>query len=403
MTSPKIRFKQFQDEWEEKKIWNNMFIKARIGWQALTKKEYLRTWKYYLITWTDINDESHLIDYKKCYYVSKERFDKDVNIQVKEWDIIITKDWTIWKIALIKWLDKPATLNSHLFVVRDLSWEIYNIFLLQILTSFVFEKFISQTKTWSTLTGLPQKTFVEFTYHAPSFKEQKKIWDFLQLLDTLVTKQQDKLDKLKQIKQWMLQKLFPKKWENLPEIRFSGFNDKWNEKILWEITNRNSLNKSISAAKLKDIERPWGDVYLLSTWNFEWVTTELLAGWELYNEEVIAIPTGWEAKVKYCNGKFINSWNKLAVAKNDSEINLKYLYYVMNYNISEIASNYRWASIKHPDMSAILNISYLFPLKNEQDRITSLLTRIDEKIITESKKLDKLRQIKLSLLQKMFI
>ena len=173
--------------WEQRKLGDQMFIKCRIGWQALTKKEYLETGDYYLITGTDIDEDKHIVDFNCCYYVSKERYEMDDKIQVYEGDIIVTKDGTIGKVAMVTGLDKPATLNSHLFVLRDLSGKLYNRFLLQVLVSHIFGDFVESTKTGSTLTGLPQKTFVEFRFLMPEMDEQMKIAQYLDKLHNLIT------------------------------------------------------------------------------------------------------------------------------------------------------------------------------------------------------------------------
>ena len=169
-----------------------MYIKARIGWQALTKSEYLSSGDYYLITGTDIDENTHTVDLSRCFYVSKERFDMDDKIQVKEGDIIVTKDGTIGKVAMVTGLDKPATLNSHLFVLRDLSRNLDNYFLLTILNSHLFIEFVEATKTGSTLTGLPQKTFVEFKFNIPDIEEQTQISSYFRTLDHLITLHQRK-------------------------------------------------------------------------------------------------------------------------------------------------------------------------------------------------------------------
>ena len=144
------------NEWEQRKLGEQMYIKSRIGWQALTRDEYLETGDYYLITGTDIDENSHTVDLKRCFYVSKERYEMDDKIQVREGDIIVTKDGTIGKVAMVTGLDKPATLNSHLFVLRDLSGNLDNRYLLQMLNSHIFDAFVNSTKTGSTLTGLSQ-------------------------------------------------------------------------------------------------------------------------------------------------------------------------------------------------------------------------------------------------------
>ena len=169
-----------------------MYIKSRIGWQRLTKDEYQTEGDYYLITGTDIDEVTHTIDLNRSYYVSKERYEKDSNIQVIEGDIIVTKDGTIGKVAMVCGLDKPATFNSHLFVLRDLSGKLNNRFLLHILDSPIFEKFVEASKTGSTLTGLPQKTMVEFEFKVPSVEEQKMISCYFDILDHLSTLHQRK-------------------------------------------------------------------------------------------------------------------------------------------------------------------------------------------------------------------
>ena len=205
--TPQIRFAGFTDDWEQRKLGERIYIKSRVGWQALTKNEYMTTGDYYLITGTDI-DPNHTVDLSRSYYVSKERYEMDTNIQLKNGDIIITKDGTIGKVAMISGLDKPATLNSHLFVLRDESGELDNNFFLQLLCSHIFEQFVESVKTGSTLTGLPQKTIVEFKFLYPSLEEQQKIGAYFSQLDNLITLHQRKLETLQKMKKALLQKMF---------------------------------------------------------------------------------------------------------------------------------------------------------------------------------------------------
>ena len=206
--NPKIRFEGFTDDWEQRKVGDQMYMKSRIGWQALTKQEYLSEGDYYLITGTDIDETTHRVDLKRSYYVSKERYEMDSKIQVKEGDIIVTKDGTIGKVAMVTGLDKPATLNSHLFVLRDMSGKLDNHFLLHILNSHMFNHFVKSTKTGSTLTGLPQKTFVEFAFSCPKYEEQKLLSNYFDRLDHLIALHQRKCEKLKALKKFMLQNMF---------------------------------------------------------------------------------------------------------------------------------------------------------------------------------------------------
>ena len=91
-------------------------MNARVGWQALKKDEYMEQGEYMLITGTDFVNGK--VDFSTCVYVSKERYEMDEKIQVKNGDILVTKDGTIGKVAIVEGLDMPATLNAGIFVIR---------------------------------------------------------------------------------------------------------------------------------------------------------------------------------------------------------------------------------------------------------------------------------------------
>ena len=109
-------------------------LKARIGWQGLTRKEYREEGSYKLITGTDFTSDNR-IDFEHCVYVDKERYDQDPYIQIHEDDVLITKDGTLGKIAYIDKLDMPATLNGGIFVVRDKEKRVLQKFLMYYLNS----------------------------------------------------------------------------------------------------------------------------------------------------------------------------------------------------------------------------------------------------------------------------
>ena len=97
-------------DWEATNIDKLCTLKARIGWQGLTTGEYLPQGNYILITGTDFKDG--YIDWQNCCYVSKWRYDQDTNIQIKEGDVLISKDGTIGKVAFLNCIPGPGTLNS---------------------------------------------------------------------------------------------------------------------------------------------------------------------------------------------------------------------------------------------------------------------------------------------------
>lgn len=195
-----------KEGWVEKTLGHSAIIKARIGWQGLTTAEYKNTGDYFLITGTEF--KNGYIDWDKCFYVDATRYNQDKNIQVKEHDVLITKDGTIGKVALIKSLPKKATLNSGVFVLRPIGDSFYPEFFYYLLLSEIFTKFLKQLSAGSTINHLYQKDIVSFKFYTPkTITEQEKIADVLSDIDDEIELLEGRLDKAKKIKQGMMQTL----------------------------------------------------------------------------------------------------------------------------------------------------------------------------------------------------
>lgn len=104
------------EEWKMYSIGKDCSVKARIGWQGLTTSEYLQTGDYGLITSTDLIEGK--VNWNTCVFVSEERYKQDTNIIVKNGDVLVSKDGTIGKVAVVSNLQYPTTLNSGVFVIR---------------------------------------------------------------------------------------------------------------------------------------------------------------------------------------------------------------------------------------------------------------------------------------------
>ena len=149
-------------------------LNARIGWQRLTKAEYMSKGDYLLITGTDFT-ETHEIDYSTCVYVTEERYKQDLKIQLKNGDILITKDGTLGKVAQVKGLEMPATLNGGVFVVRCKDGSLENRFILHYLLSNHFQSVVEQQKTGSTIRHLTQTLFSRLMIPIPPLEIQREI------------------------------------------------------------------------------------------------------------------------------------------------------------------------------------------------------------------------------------
>ncbi|EDS74752.1 restriction endonuclease subunit S [Thomasclavelia spiroformis DSM 1552] len=205
--APKIRFDGFTDDWEQRKLSEIATMHARIGWQNLRTSEFLENGDYMLITGTDFVDGS--INYSTCYFVNKERYEQDKNIQIKNGSILITKDGTLGKVALVQGLSMPATLNAGIFNIEIKNeLEIDNKYLFQYLKAPFLLDYVKKRATGGTIKHLNQNILVNFPVLTPQKLEQTKIGQYFSNLDNLITLHQRKCDELKNMKKFMLQNMF---------------------------------------------------------------------------------------------------------------------------------------------------------------------------------------------------
>ena len=149
-------------------------LHARIGWQRLTKAEYKMSGDYMLVTGTDFTP-SNEVNYKSCVYVSKDRYVQDPKIQIKDGDVLITKDGTLGKVAQVNNLPMPATLNGGVFVVRPKDDSLLPRYIMYFLLSGHFQKVVEQQKTGSTISHLTQALFSRLLLPVPPLEVQREI------------------------------------------------------------------------------------------------------------------------------------------------------------------------------------------------------------------------------------
>lgn len=194
----KSRLDGFTDNWKMVSFDEVITPKARIGWQGLKKDEYLTKGYSYLIGGTDFSNGHIKLD--GINYVSKERYDLDLNIQITKDDVLVTKDGTVGKVAIVQNLNHPATLNSGVFVFRT-KHGLHPKFLYRVLSSSVFETFINALSAGSTIKHLYQKDLKRFEFNMPSsVSEQLAISEILDALDNEISTLKAERDKWKQIR-----------------------------------------------------------------------------------------------------------------------------------------------------------------------------------------------------------
>lgn len=193
-------------EWEEKTLSEIASIHARIGWQNLRKDEFLTDGNYLLITGTDFCNGR--VNFSTCYYVDKERYEQDKNIQVENGTILVTKDGTLGKVALVENLNKPATLNAGVFAIKVIHADTISKFLYHWLAAPMLLEYASKKSTGGTIKHLNQGILVDFPVGVPCIAEQRKIADCLSSLDEVIEKQKATLAAWEELKKGLLQQMF---------------------------------------------------------------------------------------------------------------------------------------------------------------------------------------------------
>lgn len=190
------------DHWSISQVKRTTYIKARVGWKGLTSDEFCIHAFAYLVTGTDFREK--FVRWNECYQIEEGRYEDDPFIQLQEGDLLITKDGTIGKLAIVADLDRPACLNSGIFVMRPLNSYVTP-FMYWVLSSGMFSVFCDLQSSGSTINHLYQKAFEQFAFPTPPLSEQNAIAEFLDRetakIDELVSEQRRLMELLKEKRQ----------------------------------------------------------------------------------------------------------------------------------------------------------------------------------------------------------
>ena len=200
---PKIRFRDFKIPWSFIKLSDLVSIHARIGWHGLKQEEHLVSGEYCLITGTDFADGE--IDFSSIKYISKHRYEQDKNIQINNNDILITKDGSIGKVAIVKNMSKPATLNAGVYRIRVRRKGVEPEYLYQYLSGPFLLDFASKQSSGGTIKHLNQSQIMDFNVPFTIFDEQKKISSLLSKLDMKIKLVKTKMLTLKKYRKGLIQ------------------------------------------------------------------------------------------------------------------------------------------------------------------------------------------------------
>ena len=234
-----------------------------------------------------------------------------------------------------------------------------------------------------------ESDFLKIEIPVPSVEEQRQIGTFLDYLDHLITLHQRKYSMLMNIKKSMLEKMFPRNGAKVPEIRFAGFTDAWEQRKLGELVD------VCSGRDYKHLSE--GDIPVYGTGGYMFSVSEALS----YDKDAIGIGRKGTIDKPYILKAPFWTVDTLFYAIPRERIDLNFVF--------DIFQNINWKkkdeSTGVPSLSktAINEIDVLIPQYDEQQALGQLFYGIDNLITLHQRELERLQNIKKSCLEKMFV
>ena len=253
---------------------------------------------------------------------------------------------------------------------------------------------------------------LEYAIKYPSTAEQLRISNLLDSINSLITLHQRKYEKLLNIKKSMLEKMFPKEGEVVPEIRFKGFTGAWEQRSLGEICVPVQRNDPYSHAPVMMITASSGFIYQSVRYSFDnsgqslQKYTLLKKGELAYNHGASKLrPFGscFALNVKEARIPFV--YHSFAVNDDDPE------FVSLELNGTNVEKQLRKLVSSGARMDGLLNISFddygtvtlPLPSIDEQKKISSFFLKLDSLLTLHQRKLEMLKNVKQAFLEKMFV
>ena len=249
---------------------------------------------------------------------------------------------------------------------------------------------------------------------APKREEQQKIATYFDSLDHLITLQQRKCDEVKSLKKYMLQKMFPQNEQKVPEIRFEGFTEAWEQRKLGDVAEF-SKGSGYSKGDLIESGTPiilYGRLYT----KYETIISDVDTFVEAKDGSVyskggeVIVPASGEtaediARAASVDKSGILLGGDLNVVMPNEDINSAFLAISISNGSSqrELARKAQGKSVVHIHNEEIRNLIVPFPTKTEQNKIENYFADLDHLITLHQQKCEELKKIKKFMLQKMFV
>ena len=282
---------------------------------------------------------------------------------------------------------------------------------------------LGQYSDQSAQPGLAVNKIIQLKTNAPKIDEQMLISSYFKRLDTLITLHQRKCDALQKFKKSMLQKMFPPRLpdgqedgENVPEIRFAGFTDAWEQRKLVDITSKIGSGKTplggndayvqdgiclIRSQNVHDDIVDFSDVaYIDEETDNSMSNSRVITGDILLN--ITGASIGRSAV--YTGSENANVNQHVCIIRPIKNYDSKYIQLNISssYGQKQIELSQAGGGREGLNFQQIGKMTFLFPYIEEQEKIGAYFSQLDRLITLHQRKLETLQKMKKSLLQKMF-
>ena len=413
MNTPKIRFKGFKDDWEQRKLSDCAEFRRGSFPQPYGNKDwYDGKGAMPFVQVADVSSDMKLVNDTK-QKISK--LAQPMSVFAEKGSVLVTLQGSIGRVAITQY---GAFVDRTVLIFDKYKDDIDKKFWAYIIK----EKFEYEAKKapGGTIKTITKEVLANFDLMLPCYAEQSILADYLIKLDHLITLHQRKCDETKQLKKFMLQKMFPKNGEKNPEIRFEGFTDDWEQRKLSELT---TMHARIGWQNLRTSEfLDSGDYMLITGTDFQegvidystchYVEKERYdqdKNIQIKNGSILITKDGTLGKVAYVQGLMMPATLNAGVfnvtIKNENIMDGKYLFqylkapFLMDY-VSKKATG---GTIKHLNQSILVDFPVAMPKREEQVKISRYFTALDNLITLHQRKCYELKNLKQYMANHMFV
>ena len=387
---PRIRFKGFEEDWEQRKLLD--CIQKITDFRGRTPKKLGMDWSEsgYLAL-SALNVKDGYIDFSQdVHYGNQALYDKWMSgNELHEGQVLFTTEAPMGNVAQVP--DNKRYILSQRTIAFDVKENIITEkFLAILLRSTALFNTLTSLSSGGTAKGVSQKSLAGVDVQIPmNLNEQTLLADYFRNLDNLITLHQRKLEKLKILKKAMLEKMFPQNGAKVPEIRFSGFTYDWEQRKLGDLVD------VCSGRDYKHLSE--GNIPVYGTGGYMLSVSEALS----YDKDAIGIGRKGTIDKPYILKAPFWTVDTLFYVISREKIDLNFAF--------DIFQNIDWKkkdeSTGVPSLSktAINEIDVLVPQYDEQQALGEFFNGLDHLLSLHQRKLEKLRQIKKSMLERMFV